>query len=151
LLLAAVGQLGFTYYYFATQLHTQSQAVNSDFFFFAYGIPVMLAICSRSSDAGLKVFAWLDGAQALIAAMLAYQQLLSILPSHARPAAISATNLMYLNDAESWILVGAVSLRFFSKPSPARRRFIGAPLPLPVGQWDSGSYSGLPRTEARLA
>jgi signal transduction histidine kinase/CheY-like chemotaxis protein len=123
LLLAAVGQLGFTYYYFATQLHTQSQAVNSDFFFFAYGIPVMLAICSRSTDARLKIFAWLDGAQALIAAVLAYLLLFSVLPSHARPAAISATNLMYLNDAENWILVGAVTLRFFSNPSPPRRRF----------------------------
>jgi len=123
LLLAAVGQLGFTYYYFATQLHTQTRAINSDFFFFAYGIPVMLAICSRSADSGLKIFAWLDGAQALIAAMLAYLQLFSVLPSHARPEAISATNLMYLNDAENLVLVGAVTLRFFSNPSPARRRF----------------------------
>jgi signal transduction histidine kinase/CheY-like chemotaxis protein len=123
LLIAAVGQLGFTYYYFATQLHTQTRAINSDFFFFAYAIPVMLAICSRGTDAGLKIFAWLDGAQALIAAMLAYLQLFSILPSHARPEAISATNLMYLNNAENLILVGAVTLRFFSNPSPARRRF----------------------------
>jgi hypothetical protein len=82
-----------------------------------------LAICSRSTDAGLKSFAWLDGAQALIAAMLAYLQLFSVLPSHAHPEAISATNLMYLNNAENWVLVGAVTLRFFSNPSPARRRF----------------------------
>ena len=123
LLLAAVGQLGLTYYYYVLHMHSQSQALNSDFFFFAYGIPVMLAICSRSSDAGLKVFAWLDGAQALIAAMLAYLQLFSILPSSARPEAISATNLMYLNNAENLVLVGAVTLRFFSNPSPARKRF----------------------------
>jgi signal transduction histidine kinase/CheY-like chemotaxis protein len=123
LLLAAVGQLGLTYYYFVRQMHAQTQALNSDFFFFAYGIPVMLAICSRSSDAGLKVFAWLDGAQALIAAMLAYLQLFSILPSSARPEAISATTLMYLNNAENLVLVGAVTLRFFSNPSPARKRF----------------------------
>jgi signal transduction histidine kinase/CheY-like chemotaxis protein len=123
LLVAAVGQLGVTYYDLATHIHTQTQAINTDFFFFAYAIPVMLAICSRSTDAGLKVFAWLDGAQALIAAMLAYLQLFSVLPSHAHPEAISATNLMYLNDAENLILVGAVTLRFFSNPSPARRRF----------------------------
>lgn len=123
LLIAAVGQLGLTYYDFGTQIHTQTQAINSDFFFFAYGIPVMLAICSRSTDAGLKTFAWLDGAQALIAAMLAYLQLFSVLPSHARPEAISATNLTHLNNAENLILVGAVTLRFFSNPSPARRRF----------------------------
>ena len=123
LLIAAVGQLGLTYYDFGTQIHTQTQAINSDFFFFAYGIPIMLAICSRSTDAGLKIFAWLDGAQALIAAMLAYLQLFSVLPSHARPEAISATNLTHLNNAENLILVGAVTLRFFSNPSPARRRF----------------------------
>jgi signal transduction histidine kinase len=123
LLIAAVGQLGLTYYDFGTQIHTQAQAINSDFFFFAYGIPVMLAICSRSTDAGLKIFAWLDGAQALIAAMLAYLQLFSVLPSHGRPEAISATNLTHLNNAENLILVGAVTLRFFSNPSPARRRF----------------------------
>jgi signal transduction histidine kinase len=123
LLIAAVGQLGLTYYDFGTQIHTQTQAINSDFFFFAYGIPVMLAICSRSTDAGLKIFAWLDGAQALIAAMLAYLQLFSVLPSHGRPEAISATNLTHLNNVENLILVGAVTLRFFSNPSPARRRF----------------------------
>jgi signal transduction histidine kinase/CheY-like chemotaxis protein len=123
LLIAAVGELGLTYNDFGTHLHTQTRALNSDFFFFAYAIPVMLAICSRSTDAGLKSFAWLDGAQALIAAMLAYLQLFSVLPPHARPEAISATNLMYLNNAENLILVGAVTLRFFSNPSPARRRF----------------------------
>jgi hypothetical protein len=72
LLVAAVGELGLTYYDFGTHIHTQTQAINSDFFFFAYAIPVMLAICSRSTDAGLKSFAWLDGAQALIATVLAY-------------------------------------------------------------------------------
>jgi hypothetical protein len=122
-LLAAVGQLESMYYDFATHTHAQTEALNSDFFFFAYGIPILLAICSRGTDAGLKVFAWLDGIQALIAGMLAYMQLFSALPSHAHPEAISATNLMYLNDAENWILVGAVTLRFFSNPSPARRRF----------------------------
>jgi signal transduction histidine kinase/CheY-like chemotaxis protein len=126
LLVAAVGELGLTYNDFGTHIHTQTQALNSDFFFFAYAIPVMLAICSRSTDAGLKSFAWLDGAQALIAAMLAYLQLFSVLPSDARPEAISATNLMYLNNAENLILVGAVTLRFFSNPSPARRRFYQA-------------------------
>jgi signal transduction histidine kinase/CheY-like chemotaxis protein len=123
LLLAVVGQVGLTYYDFATNIHTQTRAFHFDFFFFAYGIPVMLAICSRSTDAGLKVLAWLNGAQALIAAMLAYLQLFSVLPSHAGLKGISAINLMYLNNTENLILLGAVTLRFFSNPSPARRRF----------------------------
>jgi signal transduction histidine kinase/CheY-like chemotaxis protein len=123
LLVAAIGELGLTYHDFGSHMHTQTQALNSDFFFFAYAIPIMLAICSRSTDAGLKSFAWLDGAQAIIAAMLTYLQLFSALPSLGHPEAISATNLMYLNNAQNLILVGAVSLRFFSNPSPARRRF----------------------------
>jgi signal transduction histidine kinase/CheY-like chemotaxis protein len=123
LLVAAVGELGLTYYDFGAHIHTQAQALNSDFFFFAYAIPVMLAICSRSTEASPKSFAWFDGAQALIAAMLAYLQLFSVLPSHGRPEPISSTNLMYLSNAENLILVGAVTLRFFSNPSPARRRF----------------------------
>jgi signal transduction histidine kinase/CheY-like chemotaxis protein len=123
LLVAAVGELGLTYSDFGTHTHTQTHALNSDFFFFAYALPVMLAICSRSTDAGLKSFAWLDGAQALIATMLAYLQLFSVLPSHARPEAISVTSLMHLNNAENLILVGAVTLRFFSNTSPPRRRF----------------------------
>jgi signal transduction histidine kinase/DNA-binding response OmpR family regulator len=121
--LAAAGQLGFTYYYFAANVQTQTQAIDFDFFFFAYGIPLLLAICSRSTDVGLKLFPWLDAAQALIATMLAYLQLFSVLPSHGHPRAISASDLQFLDDAENWILVAAVSLRFFSNPSPARKRF----------------------------
>jgi hypothetical protein len=41
LLLVVVGQLGRTYYDFAISIHTQTQANNSDFFFFAYGIPIL--------------------------------------------------------------------------------------------------------------
>jgi signal transduction histidine kinase/CheY-like chemotaxis protein len=123
LLVAAVGEFGLTYYDFGTHIHTQTQALTSDFFFFAYAIPLMLAICSRSTEAGLNVFAWLDAAQALIAAVLAYFQLFSVLPSQAHPEAISSTNLNFLNNAENLILIGAVTLRFLSNPSPARRRF----------------------------
>ncbi len=122
-LLAVVGQLGSIYHNLATEMRIQTHALNSDFFFFVYGIPILLAICTRGSDAGLKIFAWLDGAQGLIAAVLAYLLLFSVSPAHTGPEAISATSLMYLNNAENWILVGAVTLRFFSHPSPARRRF----------------------------
>jgi signal transduction histidine kinase/ActR/RegA family two-component response regulator len=122
-LLTAVGQVGSTYSEVANNFNSQTQAFRFDFFYFAFGIPILLAICSRSTDAGLKILAWLNAAQALIAATLVYLQLFSALPSHARPEGISAINLMYLNNAENWILVAAVSLRFFSNPSPSRRRF----------------------------
>jgi hypothetical protein len=147
LLFAMVGQVGLTYYDYATNIHTQTRAFHFDFFFFAYGIPVMLAICSRSTDAGLKVFAWLDGAQAVIAAMLAYLQLFSILPSQAGLKGISAINLMYLNNTENLILVGAVTLRFFSNPSPARRRFYRT---LSLFLWVNGSVALILVTDPRI-
>jgi signal transduction histidine kinase/CheY-like chemotaxis protein len=122
-LLATVGQLAWTYSAYAAHLHTHPQAFNGDFFFFVYGIPILLAICSRGKDAGLRTFAWLDGTQALIAAMLAYLLLFSVLPSYARPRPIPARTLNYFTDAENWILVAAVSLRLFSNLTSARRRF----------------------------
>jgi signal transduction histidine kinase/CheY-like chemotaxis protein len=122
-LLTAVGQIGSTYSEVANNFNSQTQAFRFDFFYFAFGIPILLAICSRSTDAGLKILAWLNGAQALIAAALVYLQLFSALPSQGRPEGISALDLMYLNNAENWILVAAVTLRFFSNPSPSRRRF----------------------------
>ena len=123
LLIAAVGELSLTYYDLVTHLPIQTQARQADFFFFAYGIPVLLAICERGQNAGLKLFTWLDGAQAVIAVLLSYLQMFSVLPSHSNPEGISAIHLMYVNDAENWVLLGAVSLRFFSNPTPPRRRF----------------------------
>jgi len=121
--LATVGQLGFTYAAFVADLHTHTRAFHADFFFFAYGIPILLAICSRERDAELRTFVWLDGAQACIAAILAYPLLFSVLPASSRPRPISGVILMYVTNAENWILVAAVSLRFFSNPTPARKRF----------------------------
>jgi hypothetical protein len=78
--LAAVGELALTYNDLANHLPVQTEAQKSDFFFFVYGIPVLLAICARGQDTGLKAFAWLDGMQAAIAAMLSYLQIFSVLP-----------------------------------------------------------------------
>ena len=64
-LLASIGEIALTYSAFSSHLQGQTQVFNFDFFFFAYGIPVLLAICSRDKDVGLKTFAWLDGMQAL--------------------------------------------------------------------------------------
>ncbi len=81
-ILSTVGQIGATYYDLVSHTHTQTAALNSDYFFFAYGIPILLAICSGDKDTGLRIFVWLDGAQALVAALLAYLQIFSALPSN---------------------------------------------------------------------
>jgi hypothetical protein len=99
LLVAAVGEIGLTYYDFGAHIHTQTQALNSDFFFLlTQFLSCWLSapgIRTRRTEE-LRMARW--GSSAL-ATMLAYLQLFSILPSHARPEAISATNLLHLNDA----------------------------------------------------
>ena len=122
-LLSTIGQIGATYYDFMSRTHTQTTALNSDYFFFAYGIPILLAICSVDKDAGLRSLVWLDGVQAILAAILVYLQIFSAVPSDGNAKAISATNLMFLYNAENWILVGAVTPRLFSTPLGAKERF----------------------------
>ena len=52
----------------------------ADFFFLVYGIPILLAISFTDQEADLRVLFWLDGAQAIVAAMLIYLQIFSTLP-----------------------------------------------------------------------
>ncbi|MHB1958480.1 MAG: GGDEF domain-containing protein [Acidobacteriaceae bacterium] len=101
----------------------QTTATMSDFFFLIYGIPILLAISFTSDEADLRVLFWLDGAQAIVAAVLIYFQIFSILPSTGHLTAISTTSLMYVYNAENLTLAGAVTLRLFGNPAPAKRRF----------------------------
>ena len=60
-----------------------------DFFFLVYGIPILLAISFTDDEADLRVLFWLDGAQAIVAAILIYFQIYSILPWTGHSTAIS--------------------------------------------------------------
>ncbi len=101
----------------------QAAASLPDFFFLIYGIPVLLAISFTDDEADLRVLFWLDGAQAIVAAVLIYFQIFTILPSTGQATAISATSLMNVYNAENLTLAGAVTLRLFGNPAPAKRRF----------------------------
>jgi diguanylate cyclase (GGDEF)-like protein len=121
LLLSIAGQIGSTY---DSLMNIQpTTATPADFFFLIYGIPVLLAISFTNDEADLRVLLWLDGAQAIVAAVLIYFQLFSILPSTGHATAISTTSLMYVYNAENLTLAGAVTLRLFGNPAPAKRRF----------------------------
>jgi diguanylate cyclase (GGDEF)-like protein len=116
---STVGQIAATYHEQVTSSAIQTNAFNFDFLFFAYGIPILLAICSGAETSSLKAFLWIDGAQALVGAMLAYLEIFSQLPSFG-----GSTNGMYLlYCAENWILVGAATIRLYSNPHPAARKF----------------------------
>ena len=98
-------------------------ATMADFFFLIYGIPILLAISLTNEEADLRVLYWLDGAQAIGAAILIYFQIYSVLPWAGRSIAISTTSLMYVYNVENLLLAGAVTLRLFGNPAPAKRRF----------------------------
>ena len=120
-LLSIAGQIGSTYD--LVMKLPQTTATISDFFFLIYGIPVLLAISFTSDEADLRVLFWLNGAQAIVAAVLIYFQLFTILPSTGHLAAISTTSLMDVYNAENLTLAGAVTLRLFGNPASAKRRF----------------------------
>lgn len=121
LLLSVAGQIESTY---DALMNVQpTTATLADFFFLIYGIPVLLAISFTNDEADLRVLFWLDGAQAIVAAVLIYFQIFSILPSTGHLTAISTTSLMYVYNAENLTLAGAVTLRLFGNPAPAKRRF----------------------------
>jgi diguanylate cyclase (GGDEF)-like protein len=121
LLLSIVGQIQDTY----DLLMKVPQAAVSlpDFFFLIYGIPVFLAISFTNDEADLRVLFWLDGAQAIIAAVLIYLQIFLTLPWAGQSTSISATSLMYVYNVENLTLAGAVILRLFGNRAPAKQRF----------------------------
>ncbi len=122
--LSTVGQLLSTYDIVNTGTHVQATALDADFLFFGYGIPVLLAICSGTATGHLRVLRWLDGMQAILAATLVYLQIFAALPYLGSRSPISARELMYLYNAENVILVGAVALRLFSTPTTSKSRFL---------------------------
>jgi len=118
-----IGQLLSTYDTAVIGTHVQATALDADFLFFIYGIPILLAICSGTATGHLRVLGWLDGMQAIVAATLVYLQIFAALPYLGSRTPISARDLMYLYDAENVILVGAVALRLFSTPTSSKSRF----------------------------
>ena len=124
--ISMVGQIAATYHQQVTSAASQTSAFNFDFLFFAYGIPLLLAICSGAETSGLNIFLWMDGAQALVSALLAYLQIFSELPSYAGSTPISANGMYYIYNAENWILAGAATIRLFSNPSPASKKLYRA-------------------------
>lgn len=122
-LLSMMGQLLATYDEVSTGKNTQTTALSPDFLFFAYGIPILLAVCSGSNEEGLRSLLWLDAAQATIAATLTYVQIFSALPAFGGRIPISATQLMYLYNFENFILAGVITLRLIAHPVPRKKRF----------------------------
>jgi diguanylate cyclase (GGDEF)-like protein len=102
----------------------QTAAWFSDFSFFLYGVPVLLAISSASAIQRIPFFIWMDAAQALLTGFLAYVSIFSVLPFSDSPLApVSASTLVLTYNAENFILAVAATLRLFAQPRGKERRF----------------------------
>ena len=102
----------------------QSAAWFSDFSFFLYGVPVLLAISSVSDKQRIPFFIWMYAAQALLTGFLVYVSIFSVVPFSDTPLEpVSATTLVLTYNAENVILAIAASLRLLAQPRGQERRF----------------------------
>jgi diguanylate cyclase (GGDEF)-like protein len=102
-----------------------SVAALPDFFYFFYGVPMLLAIASPEDRQSIPVFFWLDGIQAAGVGYLAYVALFGVLPfTGTQPQPISVNRLIWIYDAEDFVLAVFASARLLASPrKSAERRF----------------------------
>jgi diguanylate cyclase (GGDEF)-like protein len=99
----------------------------SDFVYFFYGVPILLAISQPADRHHSWPFAWIDGSQAVIAGILAYIQIFSVIPfANQASEPISISLLLRTYNIENLVLACAASLRLQSCPRrTGKRRFYG--------------------------
>ena len=97
-------------------------ASSSDFFFFLYGVPVLLAISVPAEDRNIPLFLGLDSVQALLAACLSYIAIFSVVPFTAAIHPISEEHLAAVYNIENFVLAVAASLRLAANPIETEER-----------------------------
>lgn len=87
----------------------------ANFVYFFYGVPVLLAISAPRDGKSSRLFLGLDASQAIIAGLLAYIALFSVLPFAGAPVAIISDDLLArIFHVENFGLAAAATLRLFS-------------------------------------
>jgi diguanylate cyclase (GGDEF)-like protein len=112
------GQVIYTY----IDLHhiSQTVALNSDLFFFLFGVPFLLAISSVADDTLRPSLLITDFAQALVVAWLVQSELF---PARHGVAAISTARVYFAYNVENYLLLAVAGLRLLTSPRGARRQF----------------------------
>jgi diguanylate cyclase (GGDEF)-like protein len=100
-------------------------AFYSDFIFFLYGVPILLAISFPRQEHRIPLFIWLDAIQALLTAYLAYITLFAVVPFTTRSIhPISESLLVLVYNVENVALAVVATLRVLARPeSGEERRF----------------------------
>jgi diguanylate cyclase (GGDEF)-like protein len=88
----------------------------SDFAFFLYGVPVLLAISSPAEGQRIPLFIWLDGIQAVLTAYLTYITLFGVVPfSGSATSPMPSISLMQVYNIENLVLACAATLRVLAQ------------------------------------
>lgn len=95
----------------------------SDFAFFLYGVPVLLAISFPAEEQRIPLFIWLDGLQAVLTAYLTYITLFAVVPFTTRSIhPIPESLLLLVYNVENLVLACAATLRVLARPKPGEER-----------------------------
>jgi diguanylate cyclase (GGDEF)-like protein len=102
---------------------TMTVAGFSDFLFFVYGMPVMLAIASPTEGERIPLFVWLDALQALMTAFLTYVTIFSVIPfTHQAGRPLSVPLLLITYNVENVALAVAATLRLLAYTNDGEER-----------------------------
>lgn len=105
------------------QRNTMTVADFSDFLFFLYGMPMLLAISSASEGERTSLFIWLDTLQALTTAFLTYVTIFSVIPfTHESGKPLSVPLLLVTYNVENLALAGAATLRLLAYTNNGEER-----------------------------
>jgi diguanylate cyclase (GGDEF)-like protein len=95
----------------------------SDFLFFVYGMPVLLAISSPTEGERSSTFLWLDAIQVVMTALLIYVAAFSVLPfAHRGGHPLSVSRLLVVYNVEGFALAGAATLRLLAYTNDGEER-----------------------------
>lgn len=97
----------------------------SDFFFFFYGVPLLISVTLTRDDLSFRFSPWIDAVQSILAGILVYTRIFSALPfTHEAMRPVSVWTLIWTYRIEDVLLAGVATLRVFSLPKgSADRRF----------------------------
>ncbi|MFP5237926.1 MAG: diguanylate cyclase [Acidobacteriota bacterium] len=124
------------------RLSSPKTANLDDFFYFFYGVPILLAIAAPDDSNQDKLFFWFDGIQAAAVGFLAYLELFSVVPfSGAARHPMPVSRLILIYDVENLVLAIFATARMLVSPrSTAYRRFFQV---LAAFLWTYGICAGI--------
>lgn len=117
-----IGQLTVTYLENFEHLK-QTAAQFPDFYFFIYGIPILLSMASANKEEHSTLLLIIDSFQALLAILLASQLLFFRSLTIQHPEPLSTLTLAYVYNVENIVLVIAAALRVLADPSGEEAEF----------------------------